>query len=171
MWQFLSLYEVVTHHGLHDGIMLEDLEYIWREETRGRKAARFLKAFRRMVQPLEVHGFVHQFRIFLHSDSYRLSETRRNVEHAWPNGMVVILFILGVCTWRLYITKDGRHDDLWRGFCEVSFFKVFLTFPFLPLMATSDPGLGAVLCLFVRHTFLSACALRVAIWIFRNISC
>lgn len=85
--------------------------------------------------------------------------------------MAVILLTLGVFTWWMCITKDGGHDDLLRAFSKVSFFKVFPPFPFLAPMATGDPGLGAVLCLFVLHTFLSACALGSAVWIFRNIPC
>lgn len=111
-------------------------------------------------------------RPFLHSNFYRLFGTRRNgVDQAWSNGMAVILLTVGVFTCWMCITKDGGHDDLLRAFCEVSFFKVFPPFPFLISMATGNPGLGAVLCLFVLHTFLSACALGSAVWIFRNIPC
>ena len=39
------------------------------------------------------------FGFFLHSNFYRLSETRRNgVDQAWSTGMMLVLFILGVCT-------------------------------------------------------------------------
>lgn len=109
---------------------------------------------------------------FLHSNFTGLSGTRRNgVDWAWSSGMAVILFTLGVFTWWVCITKDGRHDDLLRAFCKVSFFEVFSTFSFLTPLATGNPGLGAVLCLFVLHTFLSTCALGLVVWIFRNIPC
>lgn len=128
--------------------------------------ARFLKSFRRTVQPLEVHGFVHQFDLFCIRTFTGFSGRGEMVlDQAWSNGMAVILLTLGVFTWWMCITKDGGHDDLLRAFCGVSFFPPF---PFLIPMATGDPGLGAVLCLFVLHTFLSGCALGSAVWIFQN---
>lgn len=104
--------------------------------------ARFLKAFRRMVQPLEVHGFVHQFRLFFAFELLQAFGTRRNgVDQAWSNGMAVILLILGVFTWWMCITKDGGHDDLLRAFTEVSFSKSSYLSPSLPPWRPAIQGL------------------------------
>lgn len=79
MWQFLSPYEVVMHHGLHDEIMLEHLESTFGEKKpeAGRWRG-FSKNLGAWFSHWRCMALFINFDFFLHSNFYRLFGTRRN---------------------------------------------------------------------------------------------